>query len=75
MSDDSALFDEPDETEVDTTAGQRAAQIEGGANKKHLGPVEDANFEEVKPTAPVQQPAPASSSTQQAKATDENPPY
>lgn len=75
MSDDSALFDEPDETEVDTTAGQRAAQIEGGANKKHLGPVEDANFEEVKPTAPVQQPAPASSSTQQAKTTDDNPPY
>lgn len=48
MSDDSALFDEPDETEIDTTAGQRAAQIEGGANKKHLGPVEDAKFEEVK---------------------------
>lgn len=75
MSDDSALFDEPDETEVDTTAGQRAAQIEGGANKKHLGDVEDANFEEVKPTAQVQQPAPASSSTQQAKAADEKPPY
>lgn len=75
MSDDQALYDEPDNTEVDTAAEQRSAQIEGGANKKHLGPVEDANFEEVKPTAPVQQPAPASSSTQQAKATDENPPY
>lgn len=73
MSDDSALFDEPDETEIDTTAGQRAAQIEGGANKKHLGPVEDAKFEEVKPTAPVQQPAP--SPAQQTKATDDNPPY
>lgn len=48
MSDDSALFDEPDDTEVDTTAGHRAAQIEGAANKKHLGDVEDANFEEVK---------------------------
>lgn len=48
MSDDSALFDEPDDTEVDTTAGQRAAQIEGAANKKHLGDVEDANFELVK---------------------------
>lgn len=73
MSDDSALFDEPDDTEVDTTAGQRAAQIEGAANKKHLGDVEDANFEEVKPTAPVQQPAP--SPAQQTKATDDNPPY
>jgi recT family protein len=73
MSDDSALFDEPDETEIDTTAGQRAAQIEGGANKKHLGPVEDAKFEEVKPTAPVPQPAP--SPAQQTKATDDNPPY
>ena len=29
MSDDSALFDEPDETETDIAAGQRAVQIEG----------------------------------------------
>lgn len=73
MSDDSALFDEPDETEVDTTAGQRAAQIEGAANKKHLGDIEDAKFEEVKPAVPVQQPAP--SPAQPAKTTDDNPPY
>lgn len=73
MSDDSALFDEPDETEVDTTAGQRAAQIEGAANKKHLGDIEDAKFEEVKPAAPVQQPA--HSPAQPAKTTDDNPPY
>lgn len=75
MSDDSALFDEPDDTEVDTTAGQRAAQIEGAANKKHLGDVEDANFEEVKPVAPVQQPSPAPSPAQQANAVDDKPPY
>lgn len=75
MSDDSALFDEPDDTEVDTTAGQRAAQIEGAANKKHLGDVEDANFEEVKPAAPAQQPSPAPSTTQQANAVDDKPPY
>lgn len=73
MSDDSALFDEPDDTEIDTTAGQRAAQIEGAANKKHLGDVEDAKFEEVKPAAPVQQPAPVA--TQQPKVADDNPPY
>lgn len=75
MSDDSALFDEPDDTEVDTTAGQRAAQIEGAANKKHLGDVEDANFEEVKPAAPAQQPSPAPSPKQQANAVDDKPPY
>lgn len=75
MSDDSALFDEPDDTEVDTTAGQRAAQIEGAANKKHLGDVEDANFEEVKPAAPAQQPSSAPSPTQQENAVDDKPPY
>lgn len=73
MSDDSALFDEPDDTETDTTVGHRAAQIEGAANKKHLGPVEDAKFEEVKPTAPVQQPATAA--TPQESVDNNNPPY
>lgn len=75
MSDDSALFDEPDETEVDTTAGQRAAQIEGAANKKHLGDIEDAKFEEVKPAAPVQQPAEVPTATKQPKAANDDPPY
>ncbi|MCZ2726254.1 recombinase RecT [Bacteroides caccae] len=75
MSDDSALFDEPDDTEIDTTAGHRAAQIEGAANKKHLGEVEDVKFEEVKPAAPAQKPSPAPSPAQQANATDDNPPY
>ena len=73
MSDDSALFDEPDDTEVDTTAEQRNAQIGGGANKKHLGAVEDAKFEEIKPTAPVQQSDPVT--TQQPKAGNDDPPY
>ena len=68
MSDDSALFDEPDETETDIAAGQRAAQIEGAANKKRLGDIEDAKFEEVKPTAP--KPA----TTQQPKVTNDAPP-
>lgn len=70
MSDDSALFDEPDETETDIAAGQRAVQIEGAANKKRLGDIEDAKFEEVKPTAPT----PAT--TQQPKVTNDAPlPY
>ena len=68
MSDDSALFDEPDETETDIAAGQRAVQIEGAANKKRLGDIEDAKFEEVKPTAPT----PAT--TQQPKVTNDAPP-
>lgn len=73
MSDDSALFDEPDDTETDATAGQRAAQITDAANKKHLNDVEDAKFEEVKPTAKAQEPAPATS--QQPNAANDNPPY
>lgn len=71
MSDDAALFDEPDDTEVDTTSGQRDARIEGAANKKKLGEVEDAKFEEVKNTSegmrhnvPTTQPTPTSASVQ-----------
>lgn len=73
ISDDSSLYDERDETEIDITAGQRTAQIEGAANKKHLGEVEDAKFEEVKPVVPVQEPAPQQQ--QQQSAGSENPPY
>lgn len=48
MSDDAALFDEPDETEKDTTAEQRNEQVLSNANKKKLVDVEEAKFEEVK---------------------------
>ena len=71
MSDDAALFDEPDETEKDTTAEQRNEQLADNANKKKLGNIEDAKFEEVKNTtegprqsAPAAQPTPASASVQ-----------
>lgn len=66
MSDDAALFDEPDETEKDTTVEQRNEQLADNANKKKLGNIEDAKFEEVKNTtegprqsAPAAQPTPA----------------
>lgn len=48
MSDDAALYAGPDETDTDTTAEQRNEQVTGNANKKKLGEVEDAKFEEVK---------------------------
>lgn len=66
MSDDAALYSGPDETDTDTTAEQRNEQVTGNANRKKLGEVEDAKFEEVKNTtdsarqsAQTQQPAPA----------------
>lgn len=63
MSDDAALFDEPDETEKDITAELRNEQVTGNANKKKLGEVEDAKFEEVRnaPESPRQN-APAAQS-------------
>lgn len=73
MSDDAALFDEPDDTEKDTTAEQRNEQLAENANKKKLGNIEDAKFEEVKPAAPVQEPAPQQQ--QQQSAGSDNPPY
>lgn len=48
MSDDAALFDEPDDTEKDTTAELRNEQLIENANKKKLGNIEDAKFEEIK---------------------------
>jgi recombination protein RecT len=71
MSDDAALFDEPDDTERDTIAEQRNEQLTDNANKKKLGNIEDAKFEEVKNTTDggrqntsTVQPTPAPASVQ-----------
>ena len=71
MSDDAALFDEPDDTERDTIAEQRNEQLADNANKKKLGNIEDAKFEEVKNTTDggrqnisTVQPTPAPASVQ-----------
>lgn len=50
ISDDADLYDEQDIDSTDTVAGQRNANIATGANKKTVQNIEDANFEEVKPT-------------------------
>lgn len=58
MSDDAALFDEPDETEKDTTAEHRNEQVLSNANKKKLVDVEEAKFEEVKNVSGTSQKGP-----------------
>lgn len=50
ISDDADLYDEQDIDSTDTVAGLRNANIATGANKKTVQNIEDANFEEVKPT-------------------------